>query len=112
MGNLYPYNYTDENGVSQCNDALTATTTPAAVVYTASGFMNKDINGIRRLEDGSVSLYFGNDYGTGIQTMSSRRDEAIAADELFDLSGRRLSSQGTKRAGIYLTRKGRKILVR
>ena len=53
-GNLYPF---------ESNDSLTAYSTPAATVFTSSGFMNKDINAICQLEDGSITLYFGNDYG-------------------------------------------------
>lgn len=114
-GNLFPYIYEDENGEAVTNDSLTAESTPAATVFTAGGFMHKDLHAIRENDDMSVTFYYGNDYVAGI----TNGVDAIGTEEtvnssssklkFFDLSGRTLS--GTPKRGIYISG-GRKILVR
>ena len=97
-GNLYPF---------EGNDSLTAHSTPAAKVFTASGYMRQDINHIRVNSDSTVTFHFGNDYEVGIATPLSTSAEPRR--EWYDLSGRRIGS-GTllpSRAGIYVSR-GRK----
>ncbi len=107
-GNLYPFAYTDKQGLTQYNDSLTAYSVPAATVYTESGFMNKDIRHITRLDNGDVSFYFGKQYPDKVVALPSSGD----VDELFyDLSGRRVSSKRPSLPGVYVTRKGRKIVV-
>lgn len=109
-GNLYPYRYTDGAGVEQCNDSLTAYSVPAATVYTAGKFLHKDIHAIRENEDLSMTLYFGNDYVDAIKQLPAAvraQDEA-----LYDLSGRRLNGARVPKAGLYISRSGRKMLIR
>ena len=108
-GNLYPYIYFDEDSTECRNDALTATTTPAATVYTTSGFMNKDINAIRENEDKTVTLYFGNDFSPVVDVKEMMRESAPES-ALFDLAGRRRQADHLP-AGIYI-RNGRKVVVR
>lgn len=109
-GNLYPYTSTAEDGTVTVNDSLTAYSTPAATVYTASGFMNKDIHAIRENDDLSVSLYFGNDFVDGISEVSGCKP--ASALETFDLAGRRVSgNSSTLRPGIYVIG-GRKVVVK
>ena len=106
-GNLYPY----KMSAWEYNDSLTANSIPAATVYTASGFMNKNLNAIKELEDGSVSLHYGNDYDVvGIRQLAS--DERRKTQEVYDLAGRRLGGQpATLKPGIYVVG-GRKRVVR
>ena len=109
-GNLYPYRYTDGAGVEQCNDSLTAYSVPAATVYTSGKFMHKDIHAIRENEDLSMTLYFGNDYVDAIKQLPAA---ARAQDnDLYDLSGRRLNGARLPKAGLYISRSGRKMLIR
>ena len=110
-GNLYPYSYTD-GGVTHVNDSLTAYSTPAATVFTKGGFMNKDIHGIKNNLDQTVTLYFGNDYGDAIESVSDDRNgqRSVAAGAWTDLSGRRLQEKPTKR-GLYISPDGRKVVV-
>ncbi len=108
-GNLYPYIYTDADGNECRNDALTSTTTPAATVFSKSGFMNKDLHAITEHADQSVTLYYGNDYDP---TVGIAAPEQLKADvtPLYDLAGRRRDAAHLP-AGIYI-RDGRKLLVR
>lgn len=97
-GNLYPF---------EDNDSLTRYSTPAATVYSASGYMNQDINHIRINSDKTVSFYFGNDYVVGIRDVSASSDEG----PLYDLSGRRVDAGVPVQRGMYVSR-GRKRLIR
>lgn len=111
-GNLYPYNYTDDNGIAHSNDSLTAYSVPAATVYTASGFMKKDIHEIRRNDDLTVSLYFGNDYVSSIAETpaASRFQEMRETDVWYDLCGRRVRRSQSLPRGLYINQYGRKVL--
>lgn len=109
-GNLYPYSYTDDEGVKQVNDSLTAYSTPAATVFTSSKFMNKDIHEIKVQDDKTVTLYFGNDYGSAIDGVSEDLKGKRSAGAWTDLSGRRLQGKPTK-AGLYIAPDGRKRLI-
>ncbi|MBQ9286282.1 MAG: M6 family metalloprotease domain-containing protein [Bacteroidaceae bacterium] len=109
-GNLYPYISKAEDGTVIINDSLTAYSVPAATVYTASGFMNKDIHAIRENEDLSVSLYFGNDFVDAIAEV--RPSEQAGSSGAFDLTGRRVSvNASVLRSGVYVI-DGRKVLVK
>ena len=106
-GNLYPFKGVADDGTEILNDSLTAHSTPAATVYSASGFMNKDINRIHENEDKTVSFYFGNDFVDAIADHSS--NESADVLQLFDIAGRPVALP--ERRGIYISR-GRKYLVR
>lgn len=108
-GNLYPYIYTDEDGNECRNDALTSKTTPAATVFSPSGFMNKDLNAIAEHKDLSVTLYFGNDYDPTVGITSASVAPA-GVSPLYDLAGRRCEGAHLP-AGVYI-RDGRKVVVR
>ena len=112
MGNLYPYSYTDGEGVKQVNDSLTAYSTPAATVFTSAGFMNKDLHEIKILSDQTVKLYFGNDYGSAIEGVSEGQNgkRNAASDVWTDMSGRRLTGKPTK-AGLYIAPDGKKRVI-
>ena len=111
QGNLYPFIHTDEDGTVHTNDSLTAYSTPAATVYTASGFMKKDIHAIHENEDMSVSLYFGNDFVDGVADV--RENSRTSSHYSFDITGRRLHDKTTSslRRGLYII-DGRKVVVR
>ena len=96
-GNCYPF----EN-----NDSLTAYSVPAATVFTAAGFMHKDLNSIHENDDKTVTLYFGNDFTVGMSEVASARP--ARRPRLFDLAGRRV--QGTPRSGLYIN-DGRKVVI-
>lgn len=104
-GTLYPY---VKDGVVM-NDSLTALSTPAATVYTESGFMNKNIYAIHENEDQSVTFYFGNDYIDGINAP----EIPVISNKsgVYDLSGRRIDSRQPLRQGIYI-QDGRKFLIK
>ena len=112
MGNLYPYSYTDSEGVKQVNDSLTAYSTPAATVFTSAGFMNKDLHEIKIQGDQTVTLYFGNDYGSAIEGVSEDQNgkRNAASDVWTDMSGRRLTGKPTK-AGLYIAPDGKKRVI-
>ena len=95
-GNLYPF---VEDGVLK-NDSLTAYSTPAATVYSPSGFMNKDLHAIRENSDLTVSLYFGNDY---VDALDKLKADGMSTDNrIFDLSGRPVDASSPLRPGIYI----------
>ena len=106
-GNLYPFISTLDDGTTVRNDSLTATSVPAATVYSASGFMNKDIHAIRENDDQTVSFYFGNDFVDAIGGVS----DAVASPSpsFFDLSGRAVAVP--VRRGVYISG-GRKFVVK
>ena len=112
MGNLYPFSYVDSEKVKQVNDSLTAYSTPAATVFTSSGFMKKDLHEIKSRSDQMVTLYFGNDYGSDIEAVSEEQNgkRSAATGVWTDLSGRRLQGKPTK-AGLYIAPDGRKRLI-
>lgn len=110
-GNLYPYAYTDDSGIEQCNDSLTANSVPAATVFTAGGFMNKDIHAIKQLEDKSVSLYFGNDYVDAVLSVKDDDQRSVEPMTWFDMSGRHMTGKPTT-PGLYISDTGKKRLVR
>ncbi len=97
-GNLYPFVPT--SGDAQRNDSLTAYSTPAAIVYTAEGFMNKDLHGICENADKSVSVYFGEGYETAVG-VAALPQEGMAAKrrEIYDLTGRRVARPAK---GVYI----------
>jgi len=97
-GNLYPF---------EGNDSLTAHSTPAATVFSASGYMGQDINHIRVNSDSTVTFHFGNDYEVGIAAPMSA--PARQQHEWYDLSGRKVGAGAwpPSRTGIYV-RGGRK----
>ncbi len=109
-GNLYPYSYTDGEGVKHVNDSLTAYSTPAATVFTSSGFMNKDIHAIKVQSDKTVTLYFGNDYGSAIDGVTEDLKGKRSSGAWTDLSGRRLQGKPTK-PGLYIAPEGKKVLI-
>ena len=101
-GNLYPF---------EGNDSLTAYSTPAATVFTAAGFMRKDLNGICENTDGSVSIYFGDGYKTAVgigEVPQEGLESEGARGIVYDLTGRRLAQPTTK--GVYIV-DGRKVYV-
>ena len=104
-GTLYPF---VKDGVVM-NDSLTAYSTPAATVFSSSGFMHQDLHAIRENGDQSVTFYFGNDYVDGINELSAPM--AVSPCSVYDLSGRPVDSRATLRPGLYI-REGRKYLVR
>lgn len=99
-GNLYPF---VENDVV-VNDSLTALSTPAATVFTAGGFMNKDLFRIHENEDKTVSFYFINDQDTRVSALKVTQ----ASSATFDLMGRQVQ-RPTR--GLYLIG-GRKVMIR
>ncbi len=113
-GNLYPYTYKDAAGVTHCNDSLTAYSVPAATVYTASGFMNKDIHAIRQNDDQTVSFYFGNDYVSSISETpaASYSQEMRDTHVWYDLCGRQIRRSSSLPHGLYINQYGRKVLIR
>lgn len=106
-GNLYPFKGTADDGTEIFNDSLTAYSTPAATVYTASGFMNKNIYSIHENDDKTVSFFFGNDRSVAVSALKAEGQEA--GDQLFDLSGRPVARP--ERRGVYVSR-GRKFIVK
>ena len=90
-GNLYPF---VADGVV-VNDSLTANSTPAAMVFTDSGFMNKDLFQIHENEDKTVSFYFNENPGTGVSVPKRARD--IPA--IYDLCGRKVHAPAR---GLYI----------
>jgi len=100
---------TDEDGNECRNDALTSKTTPAATVFSPSGFMNKDLNAIAEHKDLTVTLYFGNDYDPTVGITSAPVAPA-GVSPLYDLAGRRCDGTHLP-AGVYI-RDGRKVVVR
>ena len=103
-GTLYPY---VKDGVVM-NDSLTAHSTPAAKVYTASGFMNQDLHAIRENTDKSVTFYYGNDYVDAIHHVTPSQPRDL---QIYDLMGRPVKSNESLRKGIYI-QAGRKQLIR
>lgn len=97
-GNMYPF--VPDDGEAQRNDSLTAYSTPAAIVYTAAGFMNKDLHGICENADKSVSVYFGEGYETAVG-VAVLPQEGMAAKrrEIYDLTGRRVARPAK---GVYI----------
>lgn len=102
-GNLYPF-----VGDGIHNDSLTATSTPAATVYSASGFMNKDLHAIRENDDKSVTLYVGNDYTVKVDEVKAESHDAC----IYDLSGRRVAASDALRPGIYVRDNGKRFVKR
>ena len=97
-GNMYPF--VPDDGEAQRNDSLTAYSTPAAIVYTAAGFMNKDLHGICENADKSVSVYFGEGYEAAVG-VAALPHEGMAAKrrEIYDLTGRRVARPAK---GVYI----------
>ena len=104
-GTLYPF---VKDGVVM-NDSLTALSTPAATVYTPSGFMYKDLHAIHENADKSVTFYFGNDYVDGLTQPSAM--PSLTSSPMYDLSGRPVTTSGSLRKGVYI-QAGRKRLIR
>ncbi|MBP5770050.1 MAG: M6 family metalloprotease domain-containing protein [Bacteroidaceae bacterium] len=121
-GNLYPFVKVDaaSGDTLVCNDSLTVHSVPAATVYSASGFMHKDIFNIRQQEDGTVTLsYLENPVTVGLAQLQDQQSAVLREDEnVYDLSGRRVARQDrTKKAsremlkpGLYIYG-GRKLLI-
>lgn len=97
-GNLYPF---------EQNDSLTATSVPAATVFSASGFMPHSLTNIR-IDDATNQIHFDFDGADvdGIDHLITQ--PGVEPEELYDLSGR--SVQSLKQKGLYITR-GRKIIL-
>ena len=104
-GTLFPY---VKDGVV-VNDSLTAFSTPAATVYTRSGFMNQDLHAIHENADKSVTFYFGNDYVDGLTQPSAM--PSLTSSPMYDLSGRPVTTSGSLRKGVYI-QSGHKRLIR
>ena len=104
-GTLFPY---VKDGVVM-NDSLTAFSTPAATVYTRSGFMNQDLHAIHENADKSVTFYFGNDYVDGLTQPLVM--PSLTSSPMYDLSGRPVTASGSLRKGVYI-QAGRKRLIR
>ncbi|MBO4906077.1 MAG: M6 family metalloprotease domain-containing protein [Bacteroidaceae bacterium] len=100
-GNLYPFGE---------NNSLTSTTTPAATVYTASGYMDKELLDITENDDKTVSLTVKCSIGTGISSAQNGFTGLSDGETLYDLQGRRVAS-GSLRRGLYVAG-GRKVSVR
>ncbi|MCR5180103.1 MAG: M6 family metalloprotease domain-containing protein [Bacteroidaceae bacterium] len=106
-GNLYPYVYEDENGVEQCNDSLTATSVPAATLFT-EGYMPHTVTQIRIDEDNNQVnfLFDGEDYdGVTVPFAKDAEGEGL----WYDLSGRAVGMPATK--GLYL-KNGHKVILK
>ena len=109
-GNLYPFIDRTQDPI-MWNDSLTALSTPAATVYSESGFMYKNINAIKQLANGDVSLHFGNDYVVvNIDGIEDYPHSKVKENVTFDLSGRRLQDAVLPK-GVYIVG-GRKRIVR
>ena len=74
--------------------------------------MKKDIHEIRRNDDLTVSLYFGNDYVSSIAETpaASRFQEMRETDVWYDLCGRRVRRSQSLPRGLYINQYGRKVL--
>lgn len=104
-GNLYPF---------EGNDSITRNSTPAASVFTSSGYMGQDVNRIRINSNKSVSFYFGNDYQTGIEAPQHDNGQQHSSDcehnpQWSTIDGRRLQTRPMA-PGIYVMG-GKKIAV-
>ncbi len=107
-GNMYPFVGYNADGNHVRNDSLTANSTPAATVYTAAGYLGKNLYDIHEHGANLVSFYFGNNFVVGI-------DEANIApvhkpQAAFDLMGRRVATEALP-AGIYVIG-GRKVVIK
>ncbi len=96
---------------SKGNNALTSTSTPAATVFTAKGFMNKDITNITQNEDGTIDFDFMGGSDTNIITsIGQAAIDKAAATRIYTIDGRyagnNLNALGH---GIYV-RGGKKIV--
>lgn len=97
-GNLYPF---------EQNDSLTATSVPAATVFTASGIMPHSLTNIR-IDDTNNQIHFDFDGADAVgidYLISQPHDES---ELLYDLSGRRVQTR--KQKGLYISG-GRKIIL-
>ena len=71
------------------NNALTNLSTPAATVYTASGFMNKDITNITQNEDGTIDFDFMGGSDTNVITAIGKTTaDNAAATRIYTVDGR------------------------
>ena len=103
-GQLYPYAYTDADGAECINDSLTATSIPAATVFTAPGFMPHTFTDIRIDDEANqVHFLFDGALYDGIRSLSSR---SLPAGQFYDLSGRPVGWPNRK--GLYI-RDGHKV---
>lgn len=101
-GNLYPYVYTDESGEHR-NDSLTATSTPAATVYTASGTMPHSITDITLSEDElQIRFLFDGGLYDAVRDLHERSQSAESAPTpWFDLNGR--PAKNASQSGVYVS---------
>ena len=93
------------------NNALTSTSTPAAIVYTTKGFMNKDITNIVQNEDGTIDFDFMGGSDTNVITgIGQAAIETEAASRIYTLDGRYAGNNiNALGHGIYV-RGGKKIV--
>jgi len=101
-GNCYPF---------EENDSLTASSIPAATVYTPAGFMYKDLHGICEQADNTVVVYFGEGYDLAVGVETIPQDGVPAKDArraIYDLTGRRVARPAT--SGLYIV-DGRKVFI-
>lgn len=103
-GNLYPFNNTETGA---CNDSLTAHSVPAATVFTASGYMHKDLNAIKENADKTVTLYFGNDYHTAVTALQAPSEPSQA--RVYNIQGQPVSISQMQPGHLYILN-GKKIL--
>ncbi|MGM9714475.1 MAG: M6 family metalloprotease domain-containing protein [Prevotella sp.] len=102
-GDLYPFNG---------NNALTATTTPAATVVNenkdGSLFMRKDITDITQNADGTMSFRFYNPLSSGIENIQTDSNP-VRVKGVYNIAGQRITSPNTNGHGLYII-DGKKIL--
>ena len=102
-GDLYPFNG---------NNALTATSIPAATVENAnidgSMFMKKDITEITQNTDGTISFRFTNHLSTGIDNISADNLSANR-NTVYNIAGQRVTNANTLSRGLYIIN-GKKVL--
>ncbi len=96
---------------SNGNNALTNLSTPAAIVYTTSGFMNKDITNIVQNEDGTIDFDFmGGSASNVITGIAGTVADKTADTRIYTVDGRYAGSNiHALSPGIYV-QNGRKII--
>ena len=108
-GNLYPYVYTDELGEHR-NDSLTAASTPAATVFTASGQMPHSITDITLINDEKqIRFLFDGGLYDAVRDLHERSQASRSASAPWlDLNGR--PAKNTSHTGVYVVG-GKKVVV-
>ena len=102
-GDLYPYNG---------NNALTATSTPAATLTNAntdgSFLMRKDITDITQNADGTMAFHFHNPLSSGIENIATDNDP-VRTKCVYNIAGQRITDNIGGRHGLYILN-GKKVV--